>query len=120
MFKNHILYILMTVVFCFSQIVEVHANLWRTRSQEGIFIAMITQEKDTIVQAAKIFFIGSSGQNARESDKPIIGKKVDKIIFTAMVFLGGWLAFKVVGVLKRWAGAAFSQAFEDWSSSLYH
>ncbi|WP_208438119.1 hypothetical protein [Bartonella taylorii] len=120
MFKNHTLYILMTAIFCFSQIVEVHANLWRTRSQEGIFIAIVAQEKDTLVQTKKIFVIGSSGQNARERGRSINGKKVDKIIFTAIILFLGRLAFKAVGVLKRWAGAALSQAFEDWRDSLYH
>lgn len=120
MFKNHILHIFMTIILCFSQILEVHANLWRAKSQEDIFIAMATQEKDALVQGEKIFVIGLSGQNARESSRSIIGKKVDKVIFTAIVFFLGRLAFKAVGVFKKWAGAALSQAFEDWRDSLYH
>ncbi|ATP12242.1 hypothetical protein [Bartonella henselae] len=120
MFMNSILRILMAVIFCFSQIVEVNANLWRCRSQESTFMIMVAQEKDILVQATNRVFIGISSQNARENDRSIIKQKAEKVIFTAIAIFLGTLALKMVGVFKRWVGTRFSQAFEDWRDSLYY
>ncbi|WP_341871737.1 hypothetical protein [Bartonella senegalensis] len=115
---NSILRILMVVIFCFSQIVEVNANLWKCRSQEGIVMAMVLQEKDILFKEKNRIFIGISGQNAKENDISIIRQKAEKV--TAIALFLGTLALKMVGVFKRWVGTTFSQAFEDWRDSLYH
>ncbi|MCZ2158433.1 hypothetical protein NPX99_03955 [Bartonella sp. 220] len=120
MFRNSILCILIAVVFLFAQIVEVNANLWKRRTQRGVFIAMVAQEKDILVQVKKRAVMRISDQNAGENRRSIIGQQIEKAVFSAIVFFLGRLAFKAVRVLKRWTGAALSQAFEDWRDSLYH
>lgn len=120
MFAKNILYILVSVIFYFSQIVEVNAKLWSDRSQENIIIPVDTQRKDIFFQRTNRVFITISGQNAGKNNKSIIEKKTEKVIFIAIaIFLGG-VALKTVTVLKRWLGARFSQAFYNWRDSLYH
>ncbi|WP_317993145.1 hypothetical protein [Bartonella gliris] len=119
MFKNGTLCILITVIFCFLQIVEVNANLWRERSQDGIFIAMVIQEKDILIQASNIAVIGVSDQSTWEKGRSIIGKKVEKVIISAIAFFLESLMFKAVKFFKTWATEALSQAFENWRDSLY-
>ncbi len=120
MFAKNKLSILTTVILYFLSIVEVHAKIWRDRSQENIFITVGTQRKDIFCQRTNKTFITISDQSSRENGKSIIEQKVEKVIFTAIaVFLGG-IALKTVTVFKRWVGARFSQAFENWRDSLYH
>ncbi|EJF87604.1 hypothetical protein ME1_01206 [Bartonella vinsonii subsp. arupensis OK-94-513] len=120
MFRNSILCILITVVFLFAQIVEVNANLWKGRTQENLFIAVVAQEKDIFVQVKNRAVMSISDQNAGENYRFIIRQQIEKAVFSAIAFFLGRLALKAVRVLKRWAGAALSQAFEDWRDSLYH
>ncbi|WP_208436060.1 hypothetical protein [Bartonella phoceensis] len=120
MFKNSTLRILMTVVFCFLQVVEINANLWRGNFQEDIFIAMVAQEKDIFVQATNQAFISVSGQNTSRRDGSIIGPKAEKTIFIAISLFLGKIAFKTFEVLKKRAADALFRAFENWRDSLYH
>ncbi|MBB5074059.1 Kef-type K+ transport system membrane component KefB [Bartonella callosciuri] len=106
----------MAVVFCFSQIIEVNANILRAKSQEGIFLAMVAQEKDTLCQATNTAIVAISDKSTRENSKSIIQRNIKKVIFFAVVFFLGRYAFNM---LKKWAGNAYYQGVEDWKSSLY-
>ncbi|EJF75926.1 hypothetical protein HWV54_00295 [Bartonella alsatica] len=120
MILHNILRILMTVIFCLSQIIEVNANLLRCRSQERESITTIAQKKDIFIQTNNIVFFNVSGQSARENSKAIIRAMVEKIVFTGIALFLEKLMFKTVGIFKRWAGAALSQAFEDWRKLFYY
>lgn len=111
---------LMIAIFCFSQIVEVNANLRRARAQESIFITMGIQRENIFVQWTNKAFITISGQSSRENAKSISGQQVEKIIFTAIARILEKFALKTVIFLKRWLGSRVSQAFENWKDSLYH
>ncbi|WP_144756047.1 MULTISPECIES: hypothetical protein [Bartonella] len=119
MCKNNALYILMTTIFCFSQIVEVNMQLWRDRIQESVFVAMDVQRNNILVQGTNKAFIAISDQNIRENTKSIIGKMFEKVLLFGIDFVLGKVTLKAVSFLKRWAEARFSQAFADWKASLY-
>ncbi|UNE54772.1 hypothetical protein [Bartonella machadoae] len=115
MFKKSKFYILITFIFFTNM--EINASLWKDRSKEDLFIAMIAQEKDTI-QKNNINIFNISGQNNIEKNRCIIEQKKDT--FTAIVLFLRNYVLKTVRVLKKWVGAKFSQTFENWRDSLYH
>ncbi|WP_375649856.1 hypothetical protein [Bartonella sp. OT172YNZD] len=120
MSKNRLLCILMAIIVCFTQIVEVHANFWRGRSQQDGFITIGAQEKDIFVQLTRGVIMSVSGQRSEKNSRSLVVPKVEKMIFAAVALLLGKLVFKAAGVFKRWVGAKISYAFEEWRVSLYH
>ncbi|GAA5109321.1 hypothetical protein [Bartonella jaculi] len=121
MFKNNILYILITIIFCFSQIVEVNEKLWKSRSQENIFTAMLAYNKDIIVQTKDMVVIRISNQNAGEKNRSIMRENIKKSLINAtMAVVLGELMLKAGSWFKRWAVTKLSKSFENWRDSLYH
>ncbi|EJF80597.1 hypothetical protein MCO_00111 [Bartonella sp. DB5-6] len=121
MFKNHTLCILMTTVFCFLQIVEVNENFWRVRSQEGVLIAMVVQEKDISVQETNMIAVGILDKSAREkSESTTIRKEFKKAVTTTMTIFLRSFVLKTFRFLKIWVGEILSQAYGEWQVSLYH
>lgn len=119
MSMNNVLRILITVIFCFSQIIEVNANLWRKKFQEEIFTVVVTQNKEIFVQATNRAFVDVAGKIAEEKRGVFIGSKIKKVFFVATVILLGKLASKTVGVLKKWAGDAIDRAIINLRNSYY-
>ncbi|WP_273758272.1 hypothetical protein [Bartonella sp. AU55XJBT] len=120
MFKSTRLCILTTTLFCFSQILEVHANFRIGSFPEDIFIIMVAQEKELLVSAKNKSFSNISGQTPRGKERDIIGPTVKDAIFTVYFFFIGKLVVKAVGVLRRWAVDTLSHTFKNWRDSLYH
>ncbi|WP_273717700.1 MULTISPECIES: hypothetical protein [Bartonella] len=120
MFKSARLCVLMTVLFCFLQIFEVHANFRRDSFPEEIFIVIVSQEKEPLVLAKNKGFIAISGQTPRGKENAIIGPTVKDAIFTLYFFFIGKLVVRAVEVLKRWAVDTLSHTFENWRDSYYH
>ncbi|AFR26363.1 hypothetical protein RM11_0635 [Bartonella quintana RM-11] len=106
------------LIFCFSQIMEVNANLWRGRLQDGVFMTMVVQEKDMLVQVrmTNMDIVRISDKNSREKDRSPIIEKV--MIATIALFIEKFI-FRVGVFFKRWAESALSQAFQNWRASLY-
>ncbi|MGF7157812.1 hypothetical protein [Bartonella heixiaziensis] len=114
MFKSNILCIFITVIFCFLQIVEVNANLGRSRSQESLFIATTSHEKDILVETKNMVIIRISNQNTIEKGGSTIREKVKKgVMIATITFLLGKLALKGVIWFERWAIETLSKAFQD-------
>ncbi|MET3590308.1 hypothetical protein ABID23_001413 [Bartonella silvatica] len=113
MFISRILPILITVVFSFSQIIEVNASLWRGRSQESILFGIVKQEKEIPTQTKNKVLINISDHIVRENNRAFIGPKVKKAIFIVMTFLFGKLAIKAVEVLKKKAGDVLYQTLNN-------
>lgn len=120
MFKSTRLGILTTILFCFSQTLEVHADFRRGSFPEGIFIMMVSQEKEPFVLAKNKGFSNISGQIPRGKEGDIIGTTVKDAIFTIYFFFIGKLVVKAVGALRRWAVDSLSHTFKNWRDSLYH
>ncbi|WP_273755533.1 MULTISPECIES: hypothetical protein [unclassified Bartonella] len=119
MFKNARLCILTTILFCFSQTLEVHASFRRGSFSEKTFVMMAAQEKEPLVSAKNKGFINISGKTPRGKERAIIGQTVKDAIFTVYFFIGK-LVVKVVGALRGWAVDALSHTFKNWRVSLYH
>ncbi|WP_273788277.1 MULTISPECIES: hypothetical protein [Bartonella] len=120
MSKNRLLCILMTIIVCFSQIIEAHANFWRGSFPEDVFIMIVDQEKEPLISAKNKDFIAISGRTPRGKENAIIGPTVKDAIFTVYFFFIGKLVVKAVGVLKRWVVDTLSHTFENWRDSYYH
>ncbi|EJF86062.1 hypothetical protein [Bartonella rattimassiliensis] len=120
MSKNRLLCVLIIFIICFSQIIEVRANLSRGRFQQDRFIAIKALEKDVCVQITRRAVMSISGQRSGENSRSLIGLTVEKMISTVVTFFVGKLVFKAVRVFKTWAGAKLSRSFEEWRTSLYH
>lgn len=120
MFKSARLCVLITVLFCFLQILEVHANFRRGRFSEDVFIMIVAQEKKPLVSAENKGLIPISGRTPRGKVDAIIGPTVKDAIFTVYFFFIGKLVVRAVGVLKRWAVDTLSHTFESWRDSYYH
>ncbi|PIT68631.1 hypothetical protein [Bartonella tribocorum] len=119
MSKNRLLCILMATVICFSQIMEVRANLSRGRSQQVGFVTMRTPERDIFVHGTGGVIVNISGQRSEKNSCSFIMPMVEKIIFTVVTFLLGKLMFKVIEVLKIWAGDKLSQSFKEGQNLSY-
>lgn len=120
MFKSTRLGILTTILFCFSQTLEVHANFRIGSFPEGIFIMMVSQEKKPLVSAKNKGLISISERTPRDKVDAIIGPTVKDAIFTVYFFFIGKLVVRAVGVLKRWVVDTLSHTFENWRDSYYH
>ncbi|WP_273724088.1 hypothetical protein [Bartonella sp. AU18XJBT] len=86
MSKNRLLCILMTIIVCFSQIVEAYANFWRGSFSEDVFIMIVDQEKKPFISAKNKDFIAISGKTPRDKENAIIGPTVKDAIFTVYFF----------------------------------
>ncbi|MBX4336285.1 hypothetical protein [Bartonella raoultii] len=113
------LYILLAVIFCFSKIIEVNANLWKGRAQESVFVTMGAQRNKILVQGTNKAFITISDQSTRENTKSIIGQIVKKAILFGIDLVLEKISLKAVTFFKRWVEARFSQSFYNWRDSLY-
>ncbi|WP_074380741.1 hypothetical protein [Bartonella doshiae] len=115
MFKSNILCIFITVIFCFLQIVKVNANLGRSRSQESLFIATTSHEKDILVETKNMVIIRISDQNTIEKSGSTIGEKVKKgVMIATITFFLAKLALKGAILFETWAIETISKAFNDW------
>ncbi|MET3560288.1 hypothetical protein ABID39_000980 [Bartonella japonica] len=119
MFINSILRIFITVIFCFSQTIQVHANLWRKKSQEEIFTVVVAQNKEIPVQVINKAFVDVSGKISEEKRGVFTGSNIEKVVFIAIGILLGKLASKTVGILKRWAGDAIYRAIINCRDAYY-
>lgn len=86
MFKSARLCILITILFCFSHTLEVHANFRRGSFPEEIFVMMAAQEKEPLILAKNKGFINISGQTLRGKERAIIGSTVKDAILTVFFF----------------------------------
>ncbi|WP_208442126.1 hypothetical protein [Bartonella raoultii] len=86
MFKSTRLCILITILFCFLQTLEVHANFRRGSFREKIFIMMTAQDKEPLISAKNKDFINISGKTPRGKKGTVIGQTVKDAIFTVYFF----------------------------------
>ncbi|UNF46282.1 hypothetical protein MNL02_04525 [Bartonella krasnovii] len=120
MFKSARLCILITILFSFSQTLEVHADFRRDSFPEEIFVMIPAQKKEPLVSEKNKGFINISGQTPRGKERAIIGPTVKDAIFTVYFFFIGKLVVKALGALRRWAVDTLSHTFKNWRDSLYH
>ncbi|WP_019223688.1 hypothetical protein [Bartonella rattaustraliani] len=117
---NRILRILITIIFCFSQIGEVNANLGRDKSQERGFGVMVLQKQGPYFQAIKRTFVGIAGQFSEKNGGVFLVSIVDKTVFVAIVVALGAVAFKSARFIRKWIADAIYRALTNKQNSLYH
>ncbi|UNF29958.1 hypothetical protein MNL13_04220 [Bartonella krasnovii] len=100
MFKSARLCILITILFSFSQTLEVHADFRRDSFPEEIFVMIPAQEKEPLVSKKNKGFINISGQTPRGKERAIIGPTVKDAIFTVYFFSSENLLLKLLEPLE--------------------